>query len=241
VLVPDGRIVGMEALVRWRRIDGAIALPDDFITVAEDTGLIVQLDEWVMREACRQTRYWQDLGLPAVPVSVNVSLARFDGERLLGQVRTILDETGLDARSLEIEFTESQMFAQQEKARDTIAQLKAMGVRVAIDDFGKGHSSLSYLVQYRFDTLKIDRSFIHGLPEPKHSAIVQAIIAMGRALDYDVVAEGVETDDQAGLLAAQGCRQVQGFLFSRPLPAEQFAGLLARGAIERPSREARPD
>jgi len=239
VSLPGQTVVGMEALVRWRRPDGAIAVPDEFIVVAEDTGLIVQLDEWVMREACRQNRYWQDLGLPAVPVSVNVSLARFDGERLVAQVRGALAASGLEAKWLEIEFTESQMFAQAEKGQQAIADLKALGVRVALDDFGKGHSSLSSLVLYGFDTMKIDRSFVLGLPEPKHAAVAQAIVAMGRAMEYRVVAEGVETQQQADILAGQGCTEMQGFLFSRPLPAEQFAGLLQQRQLERFDREVK--
>jgi diguanylate cyclase (GGDEF)-like protein/PAS domain S-box-containing protein len=225
----DRRVIGMEALLRWKRPDGRIVAPDEFLEVAEQTGLITQIDEWVMREACRQSREWQALGLPVVPISVNVSLARFDAERLISHVRAVLADTGAEPRSLEIEFIESQMFAQQERGQQVIAELKELGVNVAVDDFGRGFSSLNYLVQYRFDTLKIDRSFVAGLPDPKHLAIVQAIVAMGQALDYRVVAEGVETDEQADLLAGFGCSEMQGFLFSRPLPAEQLPALLRNG------------
>jgi diguanylate cyclase (GGDEF)-like protein/PAS domain S-box-containing protein len=228
----DRRVIGFEALLRWQRPDGSVVAPDEFLEVAEQTGLIVQIDEWVMREACRQSREWHAMGLPVAPISVNVSLARFDPERLVGHVRTVLRETGADARSLEIEFIESQMFAQQDRGQQVIAELKQLGVQVAVDDFGRGFSSLNYLVQYKFDTLKIDRSFVAGLPDPKHLAIVQAVVAMGKALDYRVVAEGVETHEQADILASFGCAEMQGYLFSRPLPAEQLPALLRDGLPE---------
>lgn len=228
----DRRVIGFEALLRWKRPDGRIVAPDEFLEVAEQTGLIVQIDEWVMREACRQSREWQALGLPVVPVSVNISLARFDADRLVNHVRAVLLDTGAAPASLEIEFIESQMFAQQERGQQVIAELKMLGVRVAVDDFGRGFSSLNYLVQYKFDTLKIDRSFVAGLPDPKHLAIVQAIVAMGQALDYRVVAEGVETHEQADILASFGCIEMQGYLFSRPLPAEQLPALLRNGLSE---------
>ncbi|HSR64529.1 MAG TPA: EAL domain-containing protein, partial [Xanthomonadaceae bacterium] len=195
VTLPDGRITGIEALVRWRRCDtGEVVPPAEFIPIAEETGLITQIDEWVMREACRQNMAWQAAGLPAVPVSVNVSLARFDPDRLLAHVEDVLAASGMAPRWLEIEFTEGEMFHNLERAQALIAQLKALGVQVAIDDFGTGYSGLSYLMRYRFDVLKIDRSFVQGLPDdPRNTAIVQAIVAMARALDYRVVAEGVET------------------------------------------------
>ncbi|MFC0677686.1 EAL domain-containing protein [Lysobacter korlensis] len=225
----DRRVIGLEALLRWQRSDGRTVAPDEFLDVAEQTGLIVQIDEWVMREACRQSREWQASGLPVVPISVNVSLARFDAERLISHVRAVLAETGAAPEALEIEFIESQMFAQQERGQQVIGELKQLGVQVAVDDFGRGFSSLNYLVQYKFDTLKIDRSFVQGMPDPKHLAIVQAVVAMGQALDYRVVAEGVETHEQADLLASFGCNEMQGFLFSRPLAAEQLPALLRNG------------
>ena len=164
VMLPEGRITGMEALVRWRRCDtGEVVPPNDFIPVAEETGLIVAIDEWVMREACRQNHAWQQAGLTPVPVSVNVSLARFDPERLIAHVRAVLAETGMNPCCLEIEFTESQMFTQLERAQLLIAQLKDLGVQVAVDDFGTGYSSLGYLMRYKFDVLKIDRSFVRRL------------------------------------------------------------------------------
>lgn len=242
VTLPDGRITGMEALVRWRRCDtGEVVPPTEFIPVAEETGLITALDEWVMREACRQNKAWQDAGLPAVPVSVNVSLARFDPDRLLAHVGEVLSSTGLAAQWLEIEFTESEMFKHMERAQTLIAQLKTLGVQVAIDDFGTGYSGLSYLMRYRFDVLKIDRSFVQGLPDdPRNTAIVQAIVAMARALDYRVVAEGVETYAQADSLRGYGCHEMQGFLYGRPVPAAEFGPLLRRGAIATTDYDALP-
>ena len=241
VRLEDGTITGMEALVRWRTSDGVLMSPGEFIPVAEETGLVVPLDEWVMREACRQNKAWQDEGLPCLPVSVNVSLARFDAERLLQSVRDTLAATGLAPQYLEIEFTESQMFVHQERAQQMISEFKALGVQLAVDDFGVGYSSLSYLVQYSFDTLKIDRSFISGLPgETKQYAVVQAIIGMAQALGYHVVAEGVETIEQANVLASHGCPDAQGFLFSRPVPADQLAGLLKRGEIRVPGMQDHP-
>ena len=229
---PEHRVTGMEALVRWRKRDGSLALPAEFIPVAEESGLITALDEWVMHEACRQNQEWQAMGLPRLPISVNVSLARFDAERLMGHVRDVLQASGLPPGYLQIEFTESQMFADESRAQALIEGLHALGVQIALDDFGTGYSSLRYLLQYRFDTLKIDRSFLSGLPaDTRQDAVVQAIIAMARALEAEVVAEGVETAAQAERLEMHGCHELQGHYYSYPLDAEAFATLLVRDAI----------
>jgi diguanylate cyclase (GGDEF)-like protein/PAS domain S-box-containing protein len=233
IMRPEQRITGMEALVRWRMKDGSLAMPADFIPVAEESGLITQLDEWVMHEACRQNKAWQRMGLAAVPVSVNVSLARFDPERLLAHVAEALEHSGLAAHDLQVEFTESQMFSDEGRARTLIEGLHALGVRIALDDFGTGYSSLRYLLQYRFNTLKIDRSFVCGLPDDdKQVAVVRAVVAMARALQADVVAEGVETVAQAEALEQHDCREVQGFLYSHPVAPEVLALLLARPSLE---------
>ena len=224
---PEHRITGMEALVRWRKPDGSLAVPAEFIPIAEESGLITALDEWVMHEACRQNQEWQAMGLPPLPIAVNVSLARFDSERLLGHVRDVLQATGLAPRYLQIEFTESQMFVDEGRAQALIEGLHALGVQIALDDFGTGYSSLRYLLQYRFNTLKVDRSFISGLPgDGRQDAVVQAIIAMARALEAEVVAEGVETAAQAQRLDMHGCHELQGHYYSYPLDAEGFASLL---------------
>jgi diguanylate cyclase (GGDEF)-like protein/PAS domain S-box-containing protein len=229
---PQHRITGMEALVRWRRRDGSLALPAEFIPIAEESGLITALDGWVMHEACRQNQEWQAMGLPRLPISVNVSLARFDAERLLGHVRDVLQSSGLAPGYLQIEFTESQMFADEARAQALIEGLHALGVQIALDDFGTGYSSLRYLLQYRFDTLKIDRSFLSGLPaDSRQDALVQAIIAMARALEAEVVAEGVETAAQAERLDMHGCHELQGHYYSYPLDADAFAALLVGEAI----------
>jgi diguanylate cyclase (GGDEF)-like protein/PAS domain S-box-containing protein len=229
---PEHRITGMEALVRWRRRDGSLALPAEFIPIAEESGLITALDGWVMQEACRQNQDWQAMGLPRLPISVNVSLARFDAERLLGHVRDVLRSSGLAPGYLQIEFTESQMFADEARAQALIEGLHALGVQIALDDFGTGYSSLRYLLQYRFDTLKIDRSFLSGLPvDARQDALVQAIITMARALEAEVVAEGVETAAQAERLQLHGCHELQGHYYSYPLDADAFATLLVGGTI----------
>jgi EAL domain-containing protein (putative c-di-GMP-specific phosphodiesterase class I) len=229
---PDGLITGMEALVRWRRPDGSLAMPAEFIPVAEETGLITALDEWVMRAACRQNRDWQAMGLPRMPVAVNVSLARFDAERLLARVRQTLDETGLPAQFLQFEFTECQMFADETRAQLLIQGLEALGVEIALDEFGTGYSSLRYLLQYRFHMLKIDQSFVSRLPgDVRQDAVVQAIIAMARALGAEVVAEGVETLAQARALQAHGCHELQGYYYSYPLDSAAFAALLMEGTV----------
>lgn len=225
--VPSGKVIGMEALVRWRQSDGSVVSPDQFIPLAEETGLITQIDTWVMLEACQQVRAWQDQGRVVVPVSVNVSLARLDVDRLPQDTLATLQATGIDPGLLQIEFTESQMFAQQEQARVLLARLKTLGVGLAVDDFGTGYSSLNYLAQYEFDTIKIDRTFVTDLPSnPKHQAIVQAIIGMARTLGYGLVAEGVQNVQEANALLEFGCRHMQGFYFSRPLQAEDCAALM---------------
>jgi EAL domain-containing protein (putative c-di-GMP-specific phosphodiesterase class I) len=172
------------------------------------------------------------MGLRPMPVSVNVSLARFDADRLLAHVRDTLDATGLAPEYLQIEFTESQMFADEVRAQLLIQGLDALGVQIALDDFGTGYSSLRYLLQYRFQMLKIDQSFVSRLPgDARQDAVVQAIIAMARALDAQVVAEGVETTAQARALQAHGCHEIQGYYYSFPLETEAFATLLMDGVV----------
>ena len=224
---PSRKLIGAEALVRWRQPDGSIVAPDQFIPLAEETGLITQIDAWVMLQACRQIRAWQDAGRDVVPISVNVSLARLDVDRLPQSIRATLESTGIAPGLLQVEFTESQMFAQQEQARVLLARLKELGVGLAVDDFGTGYSSLNYLAQYEFDVLKIDRTFVSELPgNRKHQAIVQAIIGMGHALGYQLIAEGVETLEEAQTLLEYGCHQMQGYHFSYPLQAEACAALM---------------
>jgi diguanylate cyclase (GGDEF)-like protein/PAS domain S-box-containing protein len=229
---PDNKIVGMEALVRWRQPDGTVVFPTDFIGVAENSGLISSLDAWVMGEACRQAMEWRSLGLAGITVSVNVSVAGFDPDAIIDNVRSALDDSGLPANALEIEFTETQMFANPDRARQIIDQLKLLGLHVAIDDFGMGYSNLGYLAQYRFDTLKIDRSFIIDLTsDDRQQAIVKAIIAIGRALGCRIVAEGVETQEQQDILDTHGPHEVQGYLHAKPMDASTATVLLGIGYV----------
>jgi diguanylate cyclase (GGDEF)-like protein/PAS domain S-box-containing protein len=230
VSLPGQTISGMEALLRWRQRDGRVVPPSEFIPVAEETGLIVAIDEWVMREACRQNRAWVDAGLPRVPVAVNMSLAHLDAERMVDNVRRALHDSGLAPELLDIEFTESQMLGQHERAQQLIEGIRALGVRMSVDDFGTGYSSLGYLTTHRFDTIKIDRSFVQGLPgQIGQLAVVQAIMGMAHALDYRVVGEGVETVEQAIALQRNGCHEVQGYLYSPPVEAVRFEQLLRTG------------
>ncbi len=230
---PDtGAITGMEALVRWNQPSGELCFPDEFIGIAEESGLISRIDQWVLEEACRQNRAWQLAGLKHVPVAVNLSAAYTNAERYPERLGAVLARTGLDAGYLQIEITESQMLRDTERFETLIRGIKAVGVKVAIDDFGTGYSSLGYLCRFPFDVLKIDRTFVQALAEDsKEIAIVETIVRLARTLDYVVVAEGVETWDQAKILQSHGCHEIQGYLYSRPVPAEQFEMLLRGGAI----------
>ena len=231
VQLPGRRISGVEALVRWRTADGGVLLPDAFIPVAEETGLVVQIDEWVLREACGQARRWQQQGLPVVPVSVNVSLARFDAERLLAHVRAVLDDTGLAPEGLEIEFKGAQLFAHGERGQALVAALKAEGVRVAADDFGSGQASLGAMAAFAFDTLKIDRDYVQSVADkPPSRAVIAAILGVGQAMGVRVIAKGVETDAQHEALVDLGCTAMQGQMFGIAASAVRFAVLVAQDA-----------
>jgi EAL domain-containing protein (putative c-di-GMP-specific phosphodiesterase class I) len=203
------------------------------VPIAEDCGLIVQIGRWVLRETCRQARAWQDAGLPLVPFAVNVSAVEFRDKDFVEGVRAILSETGLEARYLELELTERVLMEDAESTTSVLQQLKMMGVQLAVDDFGTGYSSLSYLQQFPIDVLKIDQSFVHRITiDPDDSSIVSAIIHMGKSLKHLVVAEGIETQEQRAYLQTQRCTEGQGYLFSRPLAAAQFANLLQIGIAE---------
>ncbi len=216
------RIVGAEALLRWPQKDNRIVSPAEFIPVAEETGLIVPLGEWVLREACAQARAWQQLQ-PGVRVAVNLSARQFRQKGLVGIVEQALRDSGLDADLLELELTESMLMHHADDAVQTLGQLDDMGVRLAIDDFGTGYSSLSYLKRFPIHTLKIDRSFVNDIStDPDDAAIVTAIVAMGHGLNLDVLAEGVETEAQAAFLRSLSCDLAQGFHFGRPMPATDF-------------------
>ncbi len=225
-----GRITSVEALVRWQHPRRGLLPPGEFLAIAEDTGLIVGIGQWVLHEACRQTRAWLDEGLPAVPVAVNISSLEFRNEHFLEGVRIALQKSHLDPRYLELELTETVLMRHAESTASALDQLKAIGVRLAVDDFGTGYSSLSYLTRFPIDTLKLDQSFVRDVFASGEDAIVVcAVIGMGNNLKHRVVAEGIETLQQLEFLQAHGCDEGQGYYFSRPLPAAQFAALLQTG------------
>ncbi|WP_298039001.1 EAL domain-containing protein [uncultured Desulfuromonas sp.] len=222
-----GAIVGVEALLRWEHPTRGLVPPGDFIPLAEETGLIVPLGEWVLERACSQARAWQDAGSPPVRMAVNISPRQFRGARFVERVERVLGQTGLDPELLELEITEGLLMEDVQGAIATLGALKAMGVHLSIDDFGTGYSSLSYLKRFPISKLKIDRSFVAEIAvNPDDAAIAASIIALARNLRLDVIAEGVETKEQVGVLLEKGCRQGQGFLFCRPLPAGEVAGLM---------------
>lgn len=223
----DDALEAAEALVRWRHPQRGLVAPAHFIPLAEETGLIIPLGEFVLREACRQARQWQQDGLAEIRVSVNLSVKQLRQGNFVSLVRQVLEETGLPATMLELELTESQLLDDIDNAISISEQLRALGVRLAIDDFGTGFSSLSYLKRFPVDYVKIDRSFISELEHSSQdAAITRAIIAMVHSLERKVVAEGVETQAQMDFLKANQCDEIQGYLLSPPVPAEQFAELL---------------
>ncbi len=229
------RIVGVEALIRWRHPEHGLIAPADFIPLLEETGLIVPVGRWVLEAACAQHRAWAAQGNGSLPIAVNLSMPQFAQGDLAGFVRDILASPGCSASSawLELEITESAVMHDMAHTAAVLRQLKELGIRIAIDDFGTGHSSLSYLTRLPIDVLKIDRSFIAPLPQSQQDGeVVRAIIALARSLGLEVVAEGVETADQQAFLLEQGCTSAQGYYFASPLPAEQIMPLLSR--LEQP-------
>jgi diguanylate cyclase (GGDEF)-like protein len=230
-----GAITGAEALLRWTHpIRGPIA-PAEFIPVAEDSGLIVPVGRWALREACRQTQAWVQAGLPIPSIAVNISAMEFRALHFLEGVRAILMETGLDPRRLELELTESVLMKHPGTSHVALKALRADGVRLAIDDFGTGYSSLSYLTKFPVDALKIDQSFIRHITEGVPAqTLVTAIIGMGQSLHLRVVAEGVEQDEELAFLRAHQCDEAQGYYFGRPMAAEQFATVLKTGVAPIP-------
>ncbi len=220
-----GRIAGVEALVRWSHPHRGLVSPVEFIPVAEETGLIVPIGEWVLRQACADALRWAKIGLDEVDVAVNLSARQFRQGNLLTTVNDILSEFGFDPNRLELEITESLLMQDMQASQVALYDLKALGLEIYLDDFGTGYSSLAYLKKFPIDALKIDRSFIRDIPgNADDEAITRAIVALGQALRLKVVAEGVETDAQLGFLNREGCDEVQGFLFSKPLCFDEFIG-----------------
>jgi diguanylate cyclase (GGDEF)-like protein/PAS domain S-box-containing protein len=228
-----GAIVGAEALMRWTHpIRGSVS-PAQFIPVAEECGLILSIGNWVLREACRQARVWLDAGLPLGTMAVNISAMEFRHERFLDGVFAALRDSGLDPKSLELELTEGVLMKHAESTESILNTLRATGIQLAVDDFGTGYSSLSYLRKFPIDALKIDQSFVRQITTaPYDTSIVTAVISMGRSLKLRVIAEGVETQEELAFLKAHQCDEAQGYYFSRPVPASQFANLLKSGIGE---------
>jgi diguanylate cyclase (GGDEF)-like protein/PAS domain S-box-containing protein len=225
-----GEITGVEALVRWQHPERGLVGPLQFISIAEDCGLMLPIGKWVLRESCRQAKAWQDAGLPFIDMAVNVSSVEFRNDEFLESVSTILTETRLEPRYLELELTESVLMQHAEFSVPLLQKLKAMGLRLAIDDFGTGYSSLSYLRQFPIDTLKVDQSFIHEInADTDEATIISAVINMGCRMKHRVIAEGVETAEQLAFLRLHGCDEGQGYYFARPMPAMETAKLLELG------------
>lgn len=232
--VAMGRVMGAEALVRWQRPGLGLTLPDEFIPLMEETGMILPLGEWVMRTACRQNKAWQDAGHPPVRVAVNLSARQLQHEGLVGTVAGILAETGLAPEYLQLEITESAVMTNLDVIIEVLYELRAIGVGLSVDDFGTGYSSLSYLKRFPIDNVKIDRSFVRDLAvDPNDAAIVTTIIAMARSLNLKVIAEGVETEEQLAFLKSRACDEFQGFLFCKAVSADAFEKLLDGAAQPR--------
>ncbi|NJD06879.1 MAG: EAL domain-containing protein [Methylococcaceae bacterium] len=227
------RICGAEALVRWQHPERGMVGPGEFIPIAEETGLIVPLGEWVLRTACAQVAQWEDEGLGSLAIAVNLAGRQFQDDDLVEKVIQVVWETGLDAQLLELELTESTLMDNSRSNMRKLTLLRAAGIRFSIDDFGTGYSSMNYLKRFPISKLKIDQTFVDGLPDNQEDAgITTAIIALAQSLRLQVVAEGVETREQWQFLQEKGCDTIQGYLVSRPLPADQFRGLLIDGWSE---------
>lgn len=230
-------IIGAEALIRWNHPKLGLISPNDFIPLAEKIGFINDIGKWVKKTACAQNKAWQDAKLPAIPVSINLSASRFMETDLVNSTRETLEQTKLEARYLEIEITETSIMRNEEIVFSQLDALKKLGIKIALDDFGTGYSSLSHLHHFngKIDILKIDRSFIKDLSNTKQedaNFIVHMILQLSNHLNMDVIAEGVETMEQLKVLQNYNCNTVQGYLFSKPVPANQFAELLKKQRIE---------
>jgi EAL domain-containing protein (putative c-di-GMP-specific phosphodiesterase class I) len=226
----SGQVHGVEALIRWRHPELGLIPPSCFIPLAEETGLILPIGEWVLRTACAQAQEWHAAGYSELSMAVNVSARQFRQQNVLKLVRAVLADTGLAAQYLELELTESLFMEDKEPVRQVLLQLRQIGVRLSLDDFGTGYSSLSYLKDFPIDIVKIDRSFVCNVTDSVEGAsLTRSVIAMARSLKMLTVAEGVETEGQLSFLYAQQCDAIQGYYFSRPLPTNDLLSLLGAG------------
>jgi diguanylate cyclase (GGDEF)-like protein/PAS domain S-box-containing protein len=229
VSITSGRIVGAEALVRWKHPERGMVPPGEFIPLAEETGLIVQVGTWVLEAACRQARAWQDAGLPVTKIAVNLSARDFSAS-LPERVKSVLARHGIGAEWLELEITEGMLMHNTDKVISMMDEIAALGISLSLDDFGTGYSSLSYLKRFPINTLKIDRSFVINIPDDGDDcAIAGAIVSMSKQLKHNVIAEGVESAEQLLFLRTLGCDEIQGYLFSPPVPAEKFEAMVREG------------
>lgn len=225
--IASGRLIGAEVLLRWQHPDWGVVTPDRFIPIAEDTGLIYSIGNWVLREACRQSREWQDAGLSEVSLSINLSFAQLQHKNFFQEATQILTASGMNPSLLEFEVKEGVAIEGEKEVIEWLTLLKDMGIKLSIDDFGTGYSSLAYIRHLPIDTVKIDKAFIHDIgSDPDDTTIITAIIRMSHGLRLKVLAEGVETEEQLAFLRAEGCDQMQGYLLSPPLPPEDFADFL---------------
>lgn len=243
VNLATGQIIGAEALVRWQNPNRGLISPADFIPLAEETGLIIPLGEWVLRSACIQAQAWSNLGFPPLRIAVNLSSRQFNQSDLSEQLIKILHQTRLDPQWLELELTESMVVQNVEATIARLHEIRSLGIQISIDDFGTGYSSLSYLQKLPFDTLKIDQCFVRQLDNnPKNAALTRAIIDMARSLSLKVIAEGVETLQELAFLCQNRCDAMQGYLFSRPVSADEFQQLIASGkCLQIPSPDIRQE
>jgi diguanylate cyclase (GGDEF)-like protein/PAS domain S-box-containing protein len=236
-----GRVVGAEALIRWNHPDFGIMPPDEFIPIAEETRLIIPMGEWVLRTACKQMKAWHDSGHPGLRIAVNLSPRQFQQRDLTTMIERVIAETAFPPHCLDLEITESTAMQNAELSLSIMKRLKEMGIRISIDDFGTGYSSLNYLKRFPIDTVKIDQDFVRDLSaESSDGAIISAVISMARALRLRVVAEGVETEEQLAFLQREQCAEIQGFLYSQPLPAAEFERTLKLPARATTERVIRP-
>jgi EAL domain-containing protein (putative c-di-GMP-specific phosphodiesterase class I) len=221
-------VVGVEALIRWKHPELGLLSPAHFISAAETSGLIIPIGDWVLRTACRQAKLWQKKLEPELTVAVNLSARQFQQPNLTEEIAEVLEETGLDAKYLELEITESNAMQNAENTIYTLRELKALGVRISMDDFGTGYSSLNYLKRFPIDTLKLDQSFVREITSnPTDAAIASAVISMAHTLNLRVIGEGVEKEDQFQFLQARGCDYIQGYLFSPPLAVENLEAYMS--------------
>ncbi len=227
------RIISAEALIRWNHPEWGHISPNEFLGIAEENGLILDIDDWVVSEVCRQIKSWKDAGLPVVPVSVNISAAHLSKQDWPMTVAKVIEESGIETRDFQLEVTENSLLTNEKTIQSALELFQKLGIIIALDDFGKGYSSLMYLTQYHFDILKIDRSFIQNMQDSERDMfIAKSIIYLAKGLKIRVVAEGVETLNQLEILKREDCLEIQGYLFSRPVPAKDFEKLLQKEILQ---------